>query len=96
MKKKILGGFAVLAVAVAVAFNVNMNSEKNELSDLALANVEALAEEDASKEGKYSPTKTKITTYEYNEDGSVKKSKAIEVICCPSGSAKECTAHSEC
>ena len=42
MKKKVLGGFAVLAVAAVVAFNVNMNnSEKNSLSDLALANVEA-------------------------------------------------------
>ena len=45
MKKKIFGGLFVLAIAAVAAFNVNMNSENDQLSLLSLANVEALAEE---------------------------------------------------
>ncbi|GHV27015.1 hypothetical protein FACS1894176_08470 [Bacteroidia bacterium] len=45
MKNKIFGGIAVLAIAAVAAFNVNVNSQKNDLSDLSLANVEALASE---------------------------------------------------
>ncbi len=45
MKKKIFGGVAVLAIAMAVAFHVNLNRSKtSQLSLLALANVEALAQ----------------------------------------------------
>ncbi len=45
MKKKILVGIAVLAIAAIAAFNVNLNmDQKNELSLLALVNVEALAQ----------------------------------------------------
>jgi hypothetical protein len=43
MKKKILGGIAVLAIAVVAAWNVNLSSQSNDLSDISLANVEALA-----------------------------------------------------
>ena len=42
MKKKIFAGVAVLAIAVAVGFNVNLN-QKSDVSLLELANVEALA-----------------------------------------------------
>ncbi|MDR1582924.1 MAG: NVEALA domain-containing protein [Prevotellaceae bacterium] len=45
MKKKILGGIAVLAIAAVAMMNVNFNSQSNELSAISLANVEALAEE---------------------------------------------------
>jgi hypothetical protein len=45
MKKKILGGIAGLAIAVAVAWNVNLNAQKCDLSDIAMVNVEALASE---------------------------------------------------
>jgi hypothetical protein len=44
MKKKIIGGIAVLAIAAAAAWNVNLSSNGNDLSDVSLANVEALAE----------------------------------------------------
>ncbi len=44
MKKKILGGIAVLAIAAIAAFNVNMNTQSSNLSDISLANVEALAQ----------------------------------------------------
>jgi len=45
MKKKIFGGIAVLAIAAAAAFNVNFSAQSNGLSDVSLANVEALAQE---------------------------------------------------
>jgi hypothetical protein len=43
MKKKILGGIAVLAIAVVAAMNVNLNTTNADLSDTSLANVEVLA-----------------------------------------------------
>jgi hypothetical protein len=45
MKKKILIGFAALAVAAVAAWNVNtvLGSQSDEMSELMLANVEALA-----------------------------------------------------
>lgn len=47
MKKFIFGGIAVLAVTAVAAWNVSVNfgSQKSELSDISLANVEALADE---------------------------------------------------
>ena len=45
MKKKIFGGIAVLAIAAIAAWNVNVNSRTNGMSNVMLANVEALAEE---------------------------------------------------
>jgi hypothetical protein len=45
MKKKILGGIAILAIAALAAFNVNLNlAQESNMSPLALANVEALAQ----------------------------------------------------
>ncbi|MDR1882074.1 MAG: NVEALA domain-containing protein [Prevotella sp.] len=43
MKKKILGGALVLAIAAVAAFNVNLSSQNSDMSSLTLANVEALA-----------------------------------------------------
>ena len=46
MKTKFFGGIAIVAIALAVAFNVSLNTSKtNNASVLALANVEALASE---------------------------------------------------
>ncbi|GHT61489.1 hypothetical protein AGMMS50239_12500 [Bacteroidia bacterium] len=44
MKKIILSGAALLAIAAGAVFNVNLNSQSNKLSAVSLANVEALAE----------------------------------------------------
>ena len=44
-KKKILGSIAVLVIATITAFNVNVNTLENGLSDISLNNVEALATE---------------------------------------------------
>ena len=49
MKTKIFGGIAIVVIALAVAFNVSLNTSKtNNASLLALANVEALASESGS------------------------------------------------
>jgi hypothetical protein len=49
MKKYFLGGIAMLAIAVAVAANISMNSQKNAgMSALSLANIEVLAGETSS------------------------------------------------
>ncbi|MBP1617095.1 MAG: hypothetical protein H6Q14_922 [Bacteroidetes bacterium] len=50
MKKKILGGIAVAAVALALAFNLSVKQDSNKLSLLALANVEALATESSDND----------------------------------------------
>jgi hypothetical protein len=44
MKKYIISGIAVLAIAAVAAWNVSMNSQNSALSDIQLANVEALAD----------------------------------------------------
>ena len=44
MKKKIIGGFAVLAIAAMAAWNVNYGSQTKGMTDVMLANVEALAQ----------------------------------------------------
>jgi hypothetical protein len=52
MKKIILGGIAAVVIAVLAAVNVKLNSQsENLLSDLALANVEALASGETSGGG---------------------------------------------
>jgi hypothetical protein len=49
MKRYILGGIAVLAIAIVITINVNINSQRNSnLSNLSLANVEALTAEIAN------------------------------------------------
>jgi hypothetical protein len=45
MNKIILGGIAVLAITAVVAWTMGLNSQKNDLSSISLANVEALAQE---------------------------------------------------
>jgi len=50
MKKKIFGAAVVVAIAVGAMINVNLNKVSNK-GDLALANVEALADSEASTGG---------------------------------------------
>jgi hypothetical protein len=44
-KKKIFGSIVILAIAAMAAFNVNVNTQEEGLSDISLENMEALAEE---------------------------------------------------
>ncbi len=49
MKTKIFGGIAILAIAVAGAFNVTLSNQKQDAASmLALANVEALAQSEGT------------------------------------------------
>ena len=48
MKKKIFGAVLIAAMAVAAGWNFNQNKNEVELSDLALANVEALAQSESN------------------------------------------------
>lgn len=43
MKIKFLGAIAAITIATMVAFNLNINSDTNELSALTMNNIEALA-----------------------------------------------------
>jgi len=45
MKKKIFGIVAILLIAVVTAWNVNLGSKTTGMSNVMLANVEALAQE---------------------------------------------------
>ena len=45
MNKKIFYGIAVFVVAVVAAWNVNFGSQMKGMSDVSLANIEALAQE---------------------------------------------------
>ncbi|MDR2557170.1 MAG: NVEALA domain-containing protein [Bacteroidales bacterium] len=94
MKKVIFGSIAVLALAILAAFNVNFNFRSNKLSDISLANVEALANETGSS-SRGTPTSTVITDYEYNADGSLKRTIQITVTCCYSGTLI-CSSHPSC
>ena len=53
-KKKIFGSIAVLAIAALAAFNVNINTQEDGLSDVSLNNVEALASETPNSDKKCS------------------------------------------
>lgn len=60
--KKVFGLLAVLAI-VAVAYNVSINSNGNDLSDVSLANIEALAQESGG-----SGNSCGYAAYEYDND----------------------------
>ena len=49
MGKKILGVIALVAIAAATGWNYQQNKQEVEFSDLALANVEALAYNESSE-----------------------------------------------
>jgi len=55
MKNKIFGGIAVGVIVVAMAMSANFSSKNNKMTDISLANVEALArgEDLAGKECRY-------------------------------------------
>ncbi|MDR1582935.1 MAG: NVEALA domain-containing protein [Prevotellaceae bacterium] len=81
MKKYILGGVAAVVIAVLAGVNVNMNSQsENLLSDLALANVEALAIELGSS-GNWTVTILGTHSWRCTSGGSV---------CCPDFYSESC------
>ena len=65
MKHKVIGSIAVLAIAALTAFNVNINTQENGLSDISLDNVEALATEQLSSTPwtEYAKSSLQATSY---------------------------------
>jgi hypothetical protein len=51
MKKKFFGALVVVAIAVGAMINVNLNKSNNHAGNLALANVEALADCEITRGG---------------------------------------------
>jgi len=47
MTKKIISGIAVVTIALTMALNLNFSTKSADLSDISLANVEALARGEA-------------------------------------------------
>ena len=86
MKKQVLGGIAVLAIAAVAAFNVNLNmNQKSDMSLLALANVEALAkcEDKVERDGG-----TIITTVCDRKTGALDR---LFGICCGTEASSSCS-----
>jgi hypothetical protein len=67
MKKRIFGGIVILAIAAVAAFNVNLTSQKSELSGISLANADVLANAEAlaTEEGASSNPKNCWNSVEY-------------------------------
>ena len=63
MKKKLMGIVTIIAIAAVAGYNVYASRSNVKLSDLALANVEALAD---SSEGSQSDFDTCIIRYTNN------------------------------
>lgn len=69
MKKKILGATFVVAMTAIVGYNTYVNQNKNEMPDLALANVEALA----GPEGEGTPASHCYLKLKYSAEEGWKK-----------------------
>jgi hypothetical protein len=80
MKKYILGGIAAVAIAAVAVINVNLGSKSNDLSDVSLANIEALAIEIGST-GQWTVTVLGMHSWRCDAGGSV---------CCPNFSTESC------
>ena len=50
MKKKVLGVIAFAAIAAVAGWNITLNENKDTFSDLALANIEALAQGESDED----------------------------------------------
>jgi len=89
MKKKIFGCLAVLVVAVIAAWNVNFSFKTDStLSDVALANIEALADPEEPGESGGSWHESKSTKYSKTDEvinGVNMKCDITEVTCSGNG-----------
>jgi len=63
MFKKILGGIAIVAIAVATALSVNVKSGDKGLTELGLANAKALADAAKLIPGQYNIDCNSCVTY---------------------------------
>jgi hypothetical protein len=95
MKKKIIGGLLVLAIAAVAAFNMNLNlAQESNMSPLALANVEALAQNENSGGNGSHWNCTTYTSDSYTEyfycDGKYTKRVTVDTRNCNSGMLSWC------
>ena len=70
MKRKILFGIVTMAIAAVAAWNINISSQTNGMSDLSLANVEALAdpENEGDGEGEGGKKCKQLTSSVYDQE----------------------------
>ena len=80
MKKKIFGAAVVVAIAVGAMINVNLNKVSNK-GDLALANVEALAQSENDPNVCYN---CRMVDYKNNQNQIYKS-------CCESSQGSQCS-----
>jgi hypothetical protein len=92
MKKKILIFMIATSVVALAGWNVSRAGSEAALSDMALENVEALAQESDNNRG-YPTTKT-ITVYYYNSSNQLERTETYTVPCCAQGSY--CCSYSSC
>ena len=99
MKKVIFGGIAILGIAVAVAWNVNISSQNSDLSGMSLANIETLANAELFRNWKYSISTTTKTCTRWVVNQQTQKWYSITVtsnkISCPPGGIT-CTPFTPC
>lgn len=81
MKKKILGAVLIAAMVLAASWNFNQSKNEMELSDLALANVEALARGEDS----YKLASEVYHSVSVGSDGS-----PVHTYVCPEGTPYLC------
>lgn len=87
MKKKIVGGIAVLAIAAVAAFNVNLNAQEERLSNISLANLEALAQNENGEDRLYETKRTDIIEIWDDQSQTYKK---VTVTICEGKGSLEC------
>ena len=91
MKRKIFGFFAIMAIAAMAVWNVNFGSKTNSMSDVMLANVEALAVgEGTTVWSEYSTSEYKGRETFTDKDGWIWNCDAWEKTCHGYGTLK-CT-----
>ena len=72
MKKKILGGIAAIAIATVVALNMQITvGENDQITDLSMANVEALAQYENPDDESHTCSATAKCFWGGREQGSV-------------------------
>lgn len=80
--------FILISVAT---FNVQLNAKSVNLSDLALANIEALANGETGEVKLAIAQKQTVTNYYYDVDGKLIKTVTYEEDCCGAASVWPCT-----
>lgn len=90
MKTKFFIVGIVLLCAIIAKINYNQKIDKKLLTNLSLANIEALASFDENTNNKGLPTSKEITKYFYNDKGQLIKTEKYTQSCCANGSL-DCT-----